>query len=57
MRVPFAAGAMRGEFRCENRTPHAASLEIHAAAELFAQMVALRLEMEGLRAFDQQPAK
>ena len=57
MRVPFTVGGVSGEFRCENRTPHAASLEIHAAAELFAQMVALRLELEGLRALDQQPAK
>ena len=37
-----------GCFSCENRTPLHASFEMHAAAELFAQMFALRLEIEEL---------
>lgn len=55
LRVPFSGG----EFRCESRTPRAPNFEIHAAAELFAQMVALRLEMDRMRdgAAAAQPAK
>ena len=49
LRVPFKADGVNGEFRCESRTPRPPSLEIHAAAELFAQLVALRLEMDGLK--------
>jgi hypothetical protein len=49
LRVPFRADGVDGEFRCESRTPRPPSLEIHAAAELFAQLVALRLEMDGLK--------
>lgn len=46
LRVPFEGG----EFRCESRTPRDANLEVHAAAELFAQSFALRLEIDGLKA-------
>ena len=37
-----------GCFSCDNRTPLHASFEMHAAAELFAQMFALRLEIQEL---------
>lgn len=47
MRVPLGSD---GSFECDSRTARAPSFELHAAAELFAQMVALRLENEGLRA-------
>jgi hypothetical protein len=58
LRVPFSGGGSEGEFRCESRTPRGPSFEIHAAAELFAQMVALRLEMDQLReGAALQPAK
>lgn len=50
LRVPFRADGVNAEFRCDCRTPRPPSLEIHAAAELFAQLVALRLEMDNLKA-------
>lgn len=37
-------GRNLGHVRCESRTARAPSLELHAAAELFAQMVAVELE-------------
>ena len=43
LRVPFAAGGMACEFCCESRTPRDPSFELHAAAELFAQMFAMQL--------------
>ena len=46
MRVPFSADGVAGEFRCDGRTPRAPSFECHAAAELFAQMFAMRLELD-----------
>lgn len=47
MRVPVSLdGKNLGEFRCAHVTPRRPSLEMHAAAELFAQMVAMRLTME-----------
>jgi light-regulated signal transduction histidine kinase (bacteriophytochrome) len=47
MRVPVAIdGKHLGEFRCAHVKPRKPSLEMHAAAELFAQMVAMRLSME-----------
>jgi light-regulated signal transduction histidine kinase (bacteriophytochrome) len=49
LRVPFRVGRTDGEFRCDCRIPQPPSFEIHAAVELFAQMFALRLEMEGMR--------
>jgi light-regulated signal transduction histidine kinase (bacteriophytochrome) len=45
MRVPLPGD---GCFECDSRTPRAPSFELHAAAELFAQMVALRLENDRL---------
>jgi hypothetical protein len=42
LRVPFVAG----EFCCESRSPRKPNFELHAAAELFAQMFALRLELD-----------
>ena len=37
-----------GRIRCESRSPVQPSFELHAAAELFAQMLALRLEIDRL---------
>jgi light-regulated signal transduction histidine kinase (bacteriophytochrome) len=37
-----------GEFRCDSRRPRECTLEVHAAAELFAQMFAMRLEIDRL---------
>lgn len=49
MRVPFNVDGVNGEFRCESRTPRGPSLELHAAAELFAQLFGMRLEIDRLR--------
>lgn len=49
MSVPFQVDGTRGQFRCESRTPRAPSFELHAAAELFAQLFAMRLELDRLR--------
>jgi light-regulated signal transduction histidine kinase (bacteriophytochrome) len=39
LRIPIVrAGERIGEFRCDNRTARTPSFELHAAAELFAQM-------------------
>jgi light-regulated signal transduction histidine kinase (bacteriophytochrome) len=46
LRVPFTAGGVSCEFCCESRSSCKPSFEIHAAAELFAQMFALRLEID-----------
>jgi len=46
LRVPFKFGEIECEFCCESRTPRHPSFELHAAAELFAQMFALCLEAE-----------
>jgi light-regulated signal transduction histidine kinase (bacteriophytochrome) len=46
MRVTFEGG----EFRCDHRRPREPNLEVHAAAELFAQLFAMRLEIDRLRA-------
>ena len=46
LRVPFASGGVPCEFCCESRTPREPSFELHAAAELFAQMFAMRLEID-----------
>jgi light-regulated signal transduction histidine kinase (bacteriophytochrome) len=45
MRVEFVGG----EFRCDHRRPREPNLEVHAAAELFAQLFAMRLEIDRLR--------
>lgn len=49
LRVPFNVDNLRGEFRCDSRTPREASFELHAAAELFAQLFAMRLEIDQLK--------
>jgi light-regulated signal transduction histidine kinase (bacteriophytochrome) len=49
LRVPFRAGDAQGEFRCDSRTPRVPGFELHAAAELFAQLFAMRLEIDRLR--------
>jgi light-regulated signal transduction histidine kinase (bacteriophytochrome) len=49
LRAPFVCEAGAGEFRCESRRPCEPSLELHAAAELFAQLFALRLEIDQLK--------
>ena len=54
MRVPVELdGRKLGEFRLAHTTPRPPSFELHAAAELFAQMFAMQLEIDALRA----PAK
>jgi light-regulated signal transduction histidine kinase (bacteriophytochrome) len=51
MRIPMARGGETiGEFRLAHTTPRAPSFELHAAAELFAQMFAMRLEIDALKA-------
>ena len=49
MRVAFAVDDLSGEFRCDSRSPRQPSFELHAAAELFAQLFAMRLEIDRLR--------
>jgi light-regulated signal transduction histidine kinase (bacteriophytochrome) len=48
LRVPFEAGGIAGEFRCDSRTVREPEFELHAAAELFAQLFAMRLEIDRL---------
>jgi light-regulated signal transduction histidine kinase (bacteriophytochrome) len=51
MRIPVTLdGKTIGEFRLAHTTPRTPSLELHAAAELFAQCFAMRLEIAKLRA-------
>ncbi|MEO7635343.1 MAG: hypothetical protein ABIS38_06825 [Sphingomicrobium sp.] len=47
LRLPFTAAGQDGEFRADSRIPRAPSFELHAAAELFAQMFAMRAEVGG----------
>lgn len=42
--VAFSAGGKKGEFRADSRTPRPPGFELHAAAELFAQIFAMRAE-------------
>jgi light-regulated signal transduction histidine kinase (bacteriophytochrome) len=50
MRVPVVLnGEKIGEFRLAHTTPRRPSFELHAAAELFAQLFALQLEIDRLR--------
>jgi len=50
MRVPVAMGGETvGEFRLAHTKARRPNLEVHAAAELFAQMFAMRLEIDGLK--------
>jgi light-regulated signal transduction histidine kinase (bacteriophytochrome) len=51
MRIPMVrAGEPIGEFRLAHTTPRPPSFELHAAAELFAQMFAMRLQIDALKA-------
>ena len=50
LRVSFDAGGVGCEFCCESRTARDPSFELHAAAELFAQMFAMRVEIDGATA-------
>lgn len=51
MRVPVMLdGAKIGEFRCAHLAPRRPNFELHAAAELFAQLFAMRLEIDRLKA-------
>ena len=49
LRIPFSADETAGEFRCDCRAPHVPGFELHAAAELFAELFALRLELDRLK--------
>ncbi len=49
LRVPFAYGEQTGTFHCLSASPRQPSFEVHAAAELFAQMFAMQLEVDWLR--------
>lgn len=46
LRIPFDAGGLGCEFCCESRTSREPNFELHAAAELFAQMFAMRLAID-----------
>lgn len=48
MRIPFAIDGISGEFRCDSRTARDPCFELQAAAELFAQLFAMRLEIDRL---------
>lgn len=49
LRVPFDSNGSSGEFCCESRTPREPNFEVHAAAELFAQLFAMRLQIDSLK--------
>jgi light-regulated signal transduction histidine kinase (bacteriophytochrome) len=46
LRIIFNTADLECEFCCENRSPHEMNLELHAAAELFAQMFSLQLQLD-----------
>jgi hypothetical protein len=49
MRIPVTIGGNKaGEFRLAHTKPLRPNFELHAAAELFAQMFAARLEIDRL---------
>jgi light-regulated signal transduction histidine kinase (bacteriophytochrome) len=51
MTIPLSfEGRPTGHIWCESRSPREPNFELHAAAELFAQMLALRLEIDRLSA-------
>jgi light-regulated signal transduction histidine kinase (bacteriophytochrome) len=52
LRIPFEVDRIEGEFRCDSRTPRESNFELHAAAELFAQLFAMRLEIDRLKNSD-----
>lgn len=47
--VPFSGDGFSGYFRCDSKRARPASFELHAAAELFAQYFAMRLEIDRLK--------
>lgn len=47
--VAFDCDGLDGEFRCDSRSPREPSFELHAAAELFAQLFSMRLRIDQLR--------
>ncbi|HEV2595948.1 MAG TPA: hypothetical protein VGU01_12175 [Sphingomicrobium sp.] len=47
--VPFCVDDVSGAFRCDSRTARKPHFEMHAAAELFAQLFAMKLEIDQLR--------
>ena len=47
--VPFDCDGEPGEFRCDSRVPRMPGFELHAAAELFAQLFSLRLQVDRLK--------
>lgn len=49
LRIPFDAEGLGCEFCCESKTPRDPNFELHAAAELFAQMFTMRLAIDQLR--------
>ena len=49
LRIPFSANGVGCEFCCESRSARSPSFELHAAAELFAQMFAMRLDFDELK--------
>ena len=50
MNVPLVLeGRELGHIQCESRAPREPNLELHAATELFGQMLALRFEVDRLR--------
>ncbi|HEY8434571.1 MAG TPA: hypothetical protein VIK68_08150 [Sphingomicrobium sp.] len=49
LRIPFEAEGFSGEFRCDSRTAREPCFELHAAAELFAQLFATQLEIDRLK--------
>jgi light-regulated signal transduction histidine kinase (bacteriophytochrome) len=50
MRVPVRLdGEVLGCFECDHCSPRKANLELQAAAELFARMFAMRLEIDGMK--------
>jgi light-regulated signal transduction histidine kinase (bacteriophytochrome) len=46
LRIPFDAGGLGCEFSCESRTAREPNFELHASAELFSQMFAMRLAID-----------
>lgn len=46
LRIEFDADGLSCEFCCESRAPRQPNFELHAAAELFAQMFAMRLAID-----------
>lgn len=47
--VPFSTPGGSGYFRCDSKRPRKPNFELHAAAELFAQLFAMRLEIDRLK--------